>query len=310
MYVFYALSGDHKSDDLIIEAFAVKEGKTIVFADGVTVGSGWYDVNKVGQGNINGDINMCWAASASNMIQWFQDRYVAMGGVLPSEAVSGADPDGIYELALMKMFHVEWDNSRGGHVEQAISWYFEGVLQGGEYASPGSQAVPKTEGGYWKSIWESEISNSIYRGYEIVVVPDVIEYHNTYTACYNNYYIWGNGSGIIGTERLEIFSSLVVECFRHGLAAMAVNLSPNFISASHAVTLWGYEIDNATGLLTRMWITDSDDLISEPKPQLLNEYSVSIGGGQSSIKLTGDTRYGQIYIQSLHPFSGFGSGVD
>ena len=306
-YTAYATVGEVISNEVYVTATEVTEGKTIVFADGVSVQSGWYDVNKVGQGNKNGDINMCWAASASNMIQWFQDRYVAAGNTLPSTAVNGADPDGIYELALMKMYHDEWDNSHGGHVQQAIPWYFEGSLQGGEYASAGSQAVPETDGGYWSSIWD-DVYQNIYHGYEEILIPGVIEYLNTYTTCYNNYYIWGNGTDHVGTQRLKIFSDLVVECFRYGMAAMSICLNPNFISASHATTLWGYEIDNSTGLLTRVWITDSDDLTTEAKDKILNEYAVSIGDGRSSIKLTGSTRYGSIYVQSLYPFSGYGTG--
>lgn len=306
-YTAYATVGEVISNEVYVTATEVTEGKTIVFADGVSVQSGWYDVNKVGQGDKNGDINMCWAASASNMIQWFQDRYVAAGNTLPTTAVNGADPDGIYELALMKMYHDEWDNSHGGHVQQAIPWYFEGSLQGGEYASAGSQAVPQTDGGYWSSIW-NDVYQNIYHGYEEIIIPGVIEYLNTYTTCYNNYYIWGNGTDHAGAQRLKIFSDLVVECFRYGMAAMSICLNPNFVSASHATTLWGYEIDNSTGLLTRVWITDSDDLTTEPKDKLLNEYAVSIGDGRSSIKLTGSTRYGSIYVQSLYPFSGYGTG--
>lgn len=308
-YEVYAMYDETKSNVLTITATAVvvAEGKTIVFAEGVTLESGWYDVNKVGQGDVNGDINMCWAACASNMIQWFQDRYVASGKVLPSSAVSGPDPDGIYELALMKMFHDEWDNSRGGHVEQAIPWYFEGTLQGGEYASQGSQATPNTAGGYWKDIWNSEVYPNIYHGYDYVVVPEIIEYHDTYTIRYNNYDRWGNGTDYLGVERLKIFSDLVVESFSHGMASITISLSPNFYSASHAVTMWGYEIDNVSGLLTRVWLTDSDDLVNEPKPQLLNEYSVSIGEGQSNIKITGDTSYGACYVQDIRAFSGYGS---
>ena len=78
-------------------------------------------------------------------------------------------------------------------------------------------------------------------------------------------------------------------------------------SLHHAVTLWGYEIDKATGLLTRVWVTDSDDLTKEPKQQLLNEYNVSIGSGNSNIQLTGNTRYGSAWVVSLHPLSGYGS---
>ena len=305
-YTAYAKYKGVQSNTLTITATAATSGRSIVFAEGVTQASGWYDVNKKGKGD-NGDINMCWAAASSNMIQWFQDRYVAAGNTLPSTAVNGVGTKAYgsfepYELALMEVYHDEWNNSRGGHPEEAIPWYFEGKLYGGEYASSGSQAYPLTGGGYFSSVW-SGIEPYIYRGYSHDLFPT--QYPNMYTYCYNNYYIWGNGSGLQGQARLKKFSDLVVDAFEHGMAALTVSLSENIASLHHAVTLWGYEIDNATGLITRVWITDSDDLEKEPKQQLLNEYSVTIGSGNSHIKLSGNTRYGDIWVVSLHPMSGY-----
>ena len=307
-YVIYATKGDLKSNEVTITASAVETGTEICFAEGVTISSGWYDVNKKGMGD-NGDINMCWAAASSNMIQWWQDRYVAAGNTLPSTAVNGPGTKnygsfGPYELALMEIYHDEWNNSKGGHPEEAIPWYFEGKLYGGEYASAGSQATPLTAGGYYSSVWSS-IESHLYRGYKHDIFPS--QYPNMYTYCYNNYYLWGNGSSLQGKERLLFFSNLVVEAIDRGIASMTISLSDNIASLHHAVTLWGYEIDKATGLVTRIWITDSDDLTSEPKQQLLNEYSVSIGEGKSHIKLTGNTRYGNAWIVSIHPLSGYGS---
>lgn len=313
-YTIYATKGNQTSNEITITAEEVATGKTIVFAEGVTLTSGWYDVNKVGQGD-NGDINMCWAATCSNMIQWFQDRYKAAGNTLPPSAVDGPGktPTGgmghIYELALMEMFWNEWDNSRGGHIHEAVTWYFEGHLNGGEYASAGSQATPKSAGGYWKSIWE-DVEKSVYTGYENIIVAGVIEYPETYTTSWNNYYLWGNGTNLEGVERLAKVSELIVEAFDHGMASLTINLSENMNSVSHAVTLWGYEIDNATGLVTRLWITDSDDLINSGyKEPLLNEYSVSIGEGKTHVKLTGNTRYGACYIQAISPLAGYDSAV-
>lgn len=307
-YTIYATKGELKSNEISITAEAVEGGNTIVFAEGVTLASGWYDVNKKGAGD-NGDINMCWAAASANMIQWWQDRYVAAGNTLPSTAVNGPGTKiygsfSPYELALMEVYHDEWNNSKGGHPEEAIPWYFEGKLYGGEYASAGSQAYPLTEGGYWKSVWSS-IESQLYRGYKHDIFPS--QYPNMYTYCYNNYYHWGNGSSLEGKERLAYFSNLVVDAFERGIASLTISLSSNIASLHHSVTLWGYEIDNATGLLTRIWITDSDDLMSEPKQPILNEYSVSIDEGKSHIKLSGTTRYGNAWIVSIHPFSGYGS---
>ena len=307
-YTAYAEKNGVKSNELTITAEAVTDtGKTIVFADGVTISSGWYDVNKKGAGD-NGDINMCWAAAASNMIQWFQDRYVAQGGTLPAGAIDGPGTKtyGVfapYELALMELYHDGWNNNKGGHVEQAIPWYFEGKLNGGEYASAGSQAVPLVDGGYWKSIW-SDVEKYMYCGYDYFSY-DTFSTAYSYTVCYNNYYLWGMGSDLKGQERLKYVSDLIVKAFEHGMASLTVSLAADIMSLHHAVTLWGYEIDNATGLLTRVWITDSDDFDREPKTQLLNEYTVSIGDGNSHPKFSGDTRYGAIYLVSVHPFSGY-----
>lgn len=305
-YSLYAELNGVKSNTLTIKAEEVMDtSKDMVFADGVTLTSGWYDVNKVGQGD-NGDIQMCWAAAASNMIQWFQDRYVAAGNKLPSSAVTGAGKNGTYELALMDMFHSEWDNSLGGHVDEAIPWYFEGKLNGGEYATEGSQAVPLSKGGYWLSVWD-KVLPYLYHDYEYRVGFTV--YNNLYTISYNNYYFWGNGSDLLGVDRLKYVTDLVVASIDRGMASLTVALSPTLNSNHHAVTLWGYELDNATGLLSRVWITDSDDLTTEPKPQLLNEYKVSIGDGQSHVHLTSsDTRYASgLYVVSICPFSGYGS---
>lgn len=275
------------------------EGKSIVFVEGVTQESGWYDVNKVGKGE-NGDINMCWAASASNIIQWWQDVYVSKGGVLPEGAITG--PGETYELALMEMYHSQWNNQKGGYVVEAVPWYFEGVFYG-ETAAAGSQAYPLdgSKGGYFKSVWD-DIYPHLYHEYSYMFGW----YTDLYAGEFNNYYLWGEGSNLRGEDRLRYFTQLVVDSVDRGIASLTVSLSSDLRTLHHATTIWGYEIDHETGLLTRLWITDSDDLEKEPKQQLLNEYEVSIGDGNSHIKLSSSSvRYGACYVVSLMPVSGY-----
>lgn len=321
-YTLYAERYGIRSNELTITAEEVTvSGKTIVFADGVTLTSGWYDVNKMAQGN-NGDVSMCWAAASSNMIQWFQDRYVAAGNTLPATAITGRGTkmhEGFgrtYELALMDLFHSEWEhmpkdaygvaNSRGCHAVEAIPWYFEGVNYG-KTASAGSQAYPKSDGGYWKSVW-SDIYPMLYHEYNYMFYW----YKNLYTGEYMARTGWEescseNYSVKYGISALELFSQLVVDFIDRGVCEMTISLNANG-SLLHATTLWGYEIDKGTGLITRLWITDSDDLEKEPKEELLNEYSVSYVDGSSFIKLTSPTvRYGEAYVTALQPFSGYGS---
>jgi len=287
-YTVYAVKGEQKSNELTITAEEVTAtGKTIVFAEGVTLTSGWYDVNKVGAGD-NGDIQMCWAASASNIIQWWQDRYVAMGGTLPSTAVTGPGKDGTYELALMDMFHEEWDNMYGGFVFHAVPWYFEGknVCQGWSYQA---QPLAGHAGGYFTS---AKFTYDKYMDFG-------------YTSDINGYGIWGNGTSLEGIDRLKEFSDIVVESMDRGMASLTISLAENIMSLHHATTLWGYEIDNATGLLTRLWLTDSDDLTSEPKGQILHEFTVSIGEGKSHVKLSCPSiRYQNVWVVGIIPVSG------
>ena len=299
-YDVYAMYKGVKSNTITITA-KVSEC-VIVFAEGVDIASGWYDVNKMKEGN-NGDTMMCWAAAASNMIQWWQDRYVAAGNTLPAGAVTGVGTkmhsgtgfSRCYELALMDVFHSQWTNlSRGGQPDYAISWYFEGKLNGGEYAS--NQAYPASGGGYYKSVWSS-IYPHLYHDYKDQVLPHLC--YDLYTVCFNYYNLWGSKQG---NEALAEFSNYVVTSIDRGVASLTIQPGSSVL---HAITLWGYEVDNATGLVTRIWVTDSDDQVAEPKTSVLNEYKVSVSGNK--IKINGTTRYGECTIIDVIPFSGYGS---
>ena len=301
-YVAYAKYDGVQSNSITLTATQPDPSNyEVVFADGVTMTSGWYDVNKVAQGN-NGDINMCWAAAASNMLQWFQDNYKKAGGTLPAGCPDGPGKNAIgpmshiYELEIMETFWNEWDNSEGGgQPSEAIAWYFEGVI------IEQSTAKPKDgyTGGYWSSIWSS-VSSHVHYGWEGSEYDD-----NLYVGRYLAYNKWGNYSDVASENRHKKFSEYVEMIFEKGMCSLALSLNANGL-LHHATTLWGYEIDKTTGLVTKLYITDSDDLETEPKASLLNVYDVSYNGG-NYIELRGDTRYGVAYVIGLLPFSGYGS---
>ena len=313
-YTAYAQKNDAKSNEITIYVEAVADmGKTIVFADGVSISSGWYDVNKLTKGGA--DVNMCWAAASANIIQWWQDRYVELGHTLPSTAITGVGTktyDGTkYNLAIMEAYRDLWDNSRGGSVSHGVTWYFEGRNIMKE-ASAGTHAQPlnANTGGYYSNDWNSILPN-IYHGYDYVIVPGILEYKDLISGEFNNYSIWGNGSGLSGNASLKKFSDLVVEFIDRGLTSLTVALSANLGSIHHATTLWGYEIDNATGIITKVWLTDSDDIhqngeSGNPTQQMLREYAVSYTEGTGTIKFAG-APYGACYAVSLYPVSKYGS---
>ena len=266
----------------------VETGLTVRFAEGVSLESGWYDVNKVKDGTVNGDINMCWAATAANILQWWQDRYVEQGNELPEGCPDGKGET--YELAIMEVFHTLWDNTYGGHAFHAVKWYFEGVNVC-EGWNRQAQPLQRGSGGYFKHVWE-QIEPYMYTGHDL-----------GYTQDYNNYYLWGSGSGLNATGRLKAFTELVELFIDKGMTSMAIAQRENYGGVHHSVTLWGYEKDNETGLLTRIWITDSDDSAQWPREPVLHEYKVS-STGSGAIKFSGDV-YAACYPVSLYPVSGY-----
>ena len=283
-YSVYAKFNGVTSNIVTITAIAAETGTEIVFAKGVTQQSGWYDVNKKSTTtNPGADAMMCWAASSSNIVQWFQDRYTAAGNTLPSGCPNGTSSKYEYELQIMDVYRDNWGNlARGSWTDAGVIWYFEGS---DIYSTMGTdnRAYPISgTGGYFKSVWSS-------------IYPSKIHQHSgeSYAVTINNYSWRGN------SNPLKAFSDYIVEAFKYGMTSMAVAMNSNF-SGAHAVTIWGYEIDKNTGCVTKLFITDSDD----GSTPTLQTYTVTSDNSNAKIKLSGYTSY---YPFELYPISGYGS---
>ena len=294
-YTLYAEKNGEKSNEITITAEEVTaSGTTTVFAEGVTLTSGWYDVNKKStQQQAGADAMMCWAASSSNIAQWFQDRYVADGKTLPAGCPNGTQSTYGYELQIMDVFRDNWENlARGNWTDGGVIWYFEG-RNVYETNDKSSCAYPRSgTGGYFKSQWSS-------------IFADMYKYENgwawytgepyTYATEINNY----NWRGSSVADPLLKFSEYIINAFEHGMSSMAVAMSSNF-NGAHAVTIWGYEMDNATGYVTKLYIADSDD----GSTPTLQPYEVKPENGNAKIMLSGFTNY---YPFALYPISGYNS---
>ena len=287
-YSVYATYDGVTSNTITLTATAPDSSNLVtVFAEGVTKTSGWYDVNKKSTtSNPGADAMMCWAAASSNIAQWFQDRYVAAGNTLPAGCPNGTSSSYGYELQIMDVFRDNWDNlARGGWPDSGIVWYFEGR---DIYSSMGttSRAYPRSgTGGYFSSRW-----STIFAGMHQNSLGG-------YATEINNY---GNWSSSVA-DPVKSFSQFVIDAFEHGISGMSVAMSVNF-GGAHAVTIWGYELNQATGYITKLYIADSDD----GSTPVLREYTVSLnsGTGSAKIKLSGYTDY---YPMALYPISGYGS---
>ena len=237
---------------LIAEVKSIAAGQAI-FAKGVTKESGWYDVNKKGDGRTEwGDAVMCWAAASANMLQWWQDNYKAEGNQLPEGTPDGEGKD--YPLAIFEIFRSDWDNMKGSQINYGIRWYMTGEdLASQDYGS----AHPLEPGGYFKSIWDK-----LEAGMGTNYIEDI-----------NGYYIW-NGGADSQTDRLAVFTKHIAEAIDQGMAGFSLTIG---FSQLHAITLWGYELGE-DGNVCKVYVTDSDDMLnypsSVPRTAQLKEYEV------------------------------------
>lgn len=101
------------------------DGIRTIFASGITK-ENFYDVNKLWDGN---DTNLCWAATSSNLIVWWQDLYEKKGKTLPGKAVR----DGNEIFAMFR----KYKGDVSGTFLNGVPWYFVGNQSGNGGADGG-----------------------------------------------------------------------------------------------------------------------------------------------------------------------------
>lgn len=255
-----------------------------VFLENVSESGGWYDCNKKTKwtwgtkpdpfnplnppvsarpsvwSSLPLDTQLCWAAAASNVLQWWQDTRSDLNPATPhgKSATYSAMPQ-VSQLAIYQTISKNWTNE-GGSVEQAYNWWFNGgMLSTTAYPSGSTTTAP---GGYWKeleltvpqsptggavdnplftaySFWEQDTRNGVYQ-----TLKDSIN---------NN---WGT-TLTIGEE-----------------------------GRGHAITMWGYDTDADGDLI--IYLTDSDDYATGMFRQkvIVNSYKDEYGFSYCDIYLT------------------------
>ena len=86
-----------------------------VFADGYTKDNYRQAYNYTIYGS------MCWAANASNVIAWWQDRMAAQGYAVPEDAPKQLDVYPEYKAAF---------TNKGGYTDSAMEWWLDGYYYG------------------------------------------------------------------------------------------------------------------------------------------------------------------------------------
>lgn len=192
---------------------------------------GWLDANK--RWGSYSDGQLCWAATCSNLVTWWQQQNAEF---IPDRAPT--------ELAdVWNTYRLTFDNN-GGDIGQGLHWWLDGnygkglgekELKGriGDIVN-GEATLKREDGGFYKgSLWQ-----------------EIVEGRDLYTI------------SSAGFDLTDMSSSLISAISQgYGVGLSWVTPSPYTTSGTmgHAVTVWGAVYDTESGLLTALYLTDSDD---------------------------------------------------
>lgn len=217
-------------------AGAMVSSADTVWLRGICEATGWSDFNK--SSSYQDDDELCWAAAASNVIDWWQKQYRVPDATPVGEAIW----DTFKEMVVM---------DAGGSSLSAFQWWLTGIYN----------PTNKTEQarGYWGLNTGSAIAlenDSIPHGY----------YYDEYPNINNYIYPGQEGSALSRFLTREDGHTITAETIDAKLrAGSAVTLSLSSLGGSkklaHSVTLWGvdYELSGGAMTISRLWLTDADD---------------------------------------------------
>ena len=207
------------------------------WTEGVNETGGWYDANKVDNSDGDADDNMCYAASAANVIAWWQDSKV--GSTLTSEA-----PKQLSDIwQTMIDANEVWEE--GGEALSVVNWWVSGIY------CPESRED--------EAAWERYYTTAEEWGNEELLTVTLGNADGYY---FDQYGLTQKNLAGFLMDMLQ-YSERITDInfgeFLQNGCAISLGIAPTENEdAGHAITLWGVEYDEE-GKLTTMWITDSDD---------------------------------------------------
>lgn len=213
------------------------------FLPGVSESGGWHDAEKQWGGV---DDNMCWAAQAACMTQYWQDWFVKAGNTLPDGTPTGYGAsnrqDRIPSSNIFEFYKDNWTNV-GGLAEFSIPWYFTG--------SPDPEYY--RYGYHLQNGW-SKLTSNTHAGFFSDQYSGVDDYMTKEPFMEHRF-----GQNMYIDDFTETLMRLITEDYSVvGLSITFWNLQTGETSG-HAVTLWGFELDEAQNEVSAIYITDSDD---------------------------------------------------
>lgn len=229
----------------------------VIYKAPFSSGNGWYDVNKTRSGgNIDIDKNLCFAATASNMLHWWLDQnsenvdnYIAKNGDIIranrrlSELKNSFESQ--EESKIFELYKVLYGyNERGFYTDLLMDLFINGYRPklNGATNIENDNLIPDNNGGFFYDVFKGEkLTDRTYGGDYEYLSEKLKE-------------VLGDG-GLVG-------------------------LSHKALSRNHIVTLWGAEYD-LNGNLKAVYVSDSDD--QDESDVGMKRYEVRNVGGKAKL---------------------------
>lgn len=223
-----------------------------------SAGKGWYDVNKTE--NRVPDLNLCFAAAASNALHWwleqnsnYIDQYLAKNPDYPKseelanlrDSFKSQQDSEVYKLFLRQFAYKEEGYWSDILADQFINGYYPKPGGGTNDSDRDRETLltkgPDPKGGFFYDVFGTTL----------------LTQRRNYSLSYNTF----------GNDLKKLF-----------LEGNIVIMDYNMGRISHAVTLWGAEFD-LNGQISAVYLSDSDD----DKSQGMVRYMVRNSGGKPVI---------------------------
>ena len=231
-----------------------------VWAPGVSQEGGWYDYHKTGSNDgVMADTAMCWAASASNVISWWQNLNISrITSTVPQNEEIFDTFRGIY-------------TNGGGKAYYAYEWWVNG-----NWSAP--------SGSGWAGIDKGmpQKYTSYANGGFLSKVYDTSLYPITIATSSNNPYS---------------YSEAVVNALSSGYA-LTLSVENSGVAHAYTLWGAEYEITSKGYELTAVWLTNSDDIDNAPdlfRKDVICTYVEKGGVGTGSVAF--DENMGATFTQ-------------
>ena len=247
----------------------------IYWTNGVNETGGWYDANKVDNSDGDADDNLCYAASAANIIAWWQNSTV--GSTLTSN--SPKELGDIWQSFINANKEEYWDE--GGEAISAVNWWISGVY------TPESLED--------SAAWERYYITPEEWG-DTELLPPTLSVTEGYY--FDQYGLNNKDLSNLLMDMMMYNKSVTqvdfVELLNNG-CAISLGIEPDGREGGHAITLWGVEYDEE-GKMKTIWITDSDD-----EQEALVKLSVTVDEENDKIWLSDEYfADGKYYIVAVY----------